>query len=418
MLNLSARSETVSAPAFVGAIPLSLAGLEKAHSALRGNAAPVAQQPRNTDRKSVDREAAQSAAASASRRAARYRMEAMNKTAAEILGRYELAGAKAVHACGQVIVAGGAACVKINVETRRTAFGGLQRCGSVWLCCACSRATSQFRAAEVNRALEISRKEGFSVCLMTLTVRHDSGMALAPLLRAMKRAKQRFGQLRAYRNLKALIVGSITATEVTHGARHGWHPHQHVLMFMSCSEAEALKLLGGLRKAWLGALKSFGLSGGKAALDVRGGTAAGNYVSKAWGAAEELTLGTEKSGRSGGRTPMQLLADASDGCRKSAGLWAEYAAAFHGLRQLVWSAGLKDRFKIQEVSDAQAAENDAATEKMEVVRVFTSEEWAVVRLRKCAVRRAVERGASIDAAMAGPTDAEIWRRLNGPIWER
>lgn len=176
---------------------------------------------------------------------------------------------------------------------------------------------------------------------------------------------------------------------------------------------------------WRRCLQSFGLEGGKAAFDCRDGSAAG-IISKGWQAAEELTLGVEKTGKAGGRTPLELLLAASDGCKRSARLWAEYVAAFAGKRQLVWSRGLKGRFKIQEVTDAQAAEDASAAEAQTVVvKVFTAEEWQVVRYRKTAILRACERGGSLERAMRSleramrsPPDWELWRRINGDRWER
>ena len=103
-------------------------------------------------------------------------------------------------------------------------FEGLQTCGSVWDCPCCSARISETRRGEMNGLLAWARSEGFTVQMITLTARHGRRDALAALLDGMKRAKQRWGQHRAYKRLKALIVGSVTATEVTGGGEHGWHP--------------------------------------------------------------------------------------------------------------------------------------------------------------------------------------------------
>ena len=137
------------------------------------------------------------------------------------------------------------------------------------------------------------------------------------------------------------------------------------------SQAEALELVEALREPWLAALKSEGLDGAGAAFQVQGATAAGQYLGK-WGAAEELALSGRKSGRAG-RSPFQLLADYSDAGDKRAGaLFAEYAAAFKGRRQLVWSPGLKKRAGIDEVSDEAAAEMQCAKPPPRMCRSATS----------------------------------------------
>ena len=90
------------------------------------------------------------------------------------------------------------------------------------------------------------------------------------------------------------LIGSVTATEVTGGGTHGWHPHFHTLMLIEATtEAEAIEFVERLRAPWLSCLRAFGLDGAGAAFDVQGAASAGNYVGK-WGAAEELALGERK----------------------------------------------------------------------------------------------------------------------------
>ena len=60
--------------------------------------------------------------------------------------------------------------------------------------------------------------------------------------------------------------------------------------------------------------------------------------------AHEVTGGHRKEGRPrGGRTPMQLLADAVETYEESAlARWWEWEAASDGRRQLTWSTGRRD----------------------------------------------------------------------------
>ena len=207
-------------------------------------------------------------------------------------------------------VASNAAGVDVihNMDDARSRFSGLQTCGSVWACPCCSHTISDSRRQELNDLLAWARSQGYVPVLMSLTARHTKAHKLPDLLNSLKNAKKRLCQRREWRALP--LIGSVTATEVTGGGTHGWHPHFHTLMLIEATtEAEAIEFVERLRAPWLSCLRAFGLDGAGAAFDVQGAAGAGNYVGK-WGAAEELALG-ERKGRHG-RTPFQLLHDASE----------------------------------------------------------------------------------------------------------
>ena len=76
-----------------------------------------------------------------------------------------------------------------------------------------------------------------------------------------------------------------------------------------------------------------------------------------WGAAEELALSGKKVGKRAGLTPWQILKNANpqDGDCEFSAMFREYADAFRGTRQLVWSPNLKAMIGINEVTDAEAS---------------------------------------------------------------
>ena len=280
-------------------------------------------------------------------------------------------------------VASNAAGVDVihNMNEARSRYTGLQTCGSVWACPCCSHTISDGRRQELNDLLAWARSQGYVPVLMSLTARHTKAHRLPELLDSLKKAKERLGQRREWRTLP--LVGSVTATEVTGGGSHGWHPHFHTLMLVQAgTEAEAIELVERLRAPWLACLKAFGLDGAGAAFDAQGAASAGNYVAK-WGAAEELALGDRKKGRHG-RTPFQLLHDASEtGDTLASELFVEYAKAFKGRRQLVWSRGLKKLACIEERSDERLAEDEVRRAEAEttdvVVATFDTAEWKTIR---------------------------------------
>lgn len=335
--------------------------------------------------------------------------------AANILKSHDDALSKRLSHCGYVARKFDVALER-NGETGRAGFDGLKTCASVWCCPCCSPRISARRKGELDLLLSGARSSGFAVVMLTLTARHDRRVKLAPFLDALKDAKRRFRRRREWRALKPVFVGSVTATEVTHG-RNGWHPHFHEIVVLDCPPADALAFFEGLRGAWLACLHGVGLSGNDAAFQVQPAQAAGSYVAK-FGAAEELALQGAKRGRNGSRGPWQLLDDARDGDAQSAAIWLEYALAFRGRRQLVWSPGLKARFGVAETTDDDAAaEIDPAEPAVITLRAWAgaSNGWRLARRRRCALLYAAESGGCLDAAEFGLTDAERWRRLGGDM---
>lgn len=246
----------------------------------------------------------------------------------------------------------------------RAHFEGVQTCGSVWSCPCCGARISETRRGELNHLLAWARGQGLAVSMITLTARHGRDDDLAALLDSMKNAKQRWARHRSYAAIKPDIIGSVTATEVTGGGVHGWHPHFHVIVVTRHGVD-----LAPLGAAWLASLRGAGLEGAGAAFQVQDASAAGAYVAK-WGAAEEVTMGARKVGRSGGgRTPAQLLAASCDEGDELAGhLWRQFSDVFRGRRQLVWSRGLKGLAGVGEITDEDAARDERQDDQQEVSR--------------------------------------------------
>lgn len=331
--------------------------------------------------------------------------------AANILKNHDVALSKRLSHCGYV-ARSFEVTLERKAETGAAGFDGLKTCASVWCCPCCSPRISARRKDELDLLMSGARAEGHAVVMLTLTARHDRQMKLAPFLDALKLAKRKLTGRQIYARLP--LVGSVTATEYTHG-RNGHHPHYHCLMVLDAPASQAVALVETLRSAWLTALSSVGLSGNEAAFQVQDASAAGAYVAK-FGAAEELALHGAKRGRNGSRGPWQLLNDARDGDAQAAAVWAEYALAFRGRRQLVWSRGLKARFGVGETSDDEAAaEVDPAPPAAEVLRAWAGagEPWRAARRRRVALVHAAETGGDLRAAEYGLTDAERWRRLGG-----
>lgn len=332
--------------------------------------------------------------------------------AANLLKGLSESDAKRVSHCGYVARSAEVGLMRDNGNAKGH-FAGLKTCASVWWCPCCSPRISARRKVELDQLLIGARAEKLAVVMLTLTFRHNSAMRLAPTLDAFKAAWARLRQRREFRALP--LVGQVVATEVTFGG-NGWHPHNHVLMVLDGSPDAALQAVAALAPVWLTCLQGQGLTGGDAAFQVQGASAAGSYVAK-FGAAEEIALAGNKRGRNGSRSPWALLDDARDGDKRAAAAWLEYASAFKGRRQLVWSRGLKARFGVDEVGDGAASAEGEAGEapEVETLRVWlgSSLRWRDARRRRCSLLRAAESGGDLDGAEFGQTDAAMWRRLGG-----
>lgn len=290
-----------------------------------------------------------------------------------------------------------------NGEAR---FSGLQTCGSVWACPVCSAKITEVRRQELHQLMDWAENEGHTALLLTFTARHKVTDDLAKLLAGIGKAKRRLRQSRSFRGLSAVIVGTVTALEVTYG-QNGWHPHYHELWIVKNAPDlladPAANIDEALREEWLRCLSKEGLSGNGAAFDVRDGSFARDYPAKfgddphdGWGMPEEMTMSKSKSGRSGGRSPMQLLRDSAQGDEEAGRLWAIFARAFKGKRQLVWSNGLKALAKIGETEDQEIVEGEEYTpDEDEVIARIPRDTWYRVRHLRSEILEAAEIGGTL-----------------------
>lgn len=241
-----------------------------------------------------------------------------------------------------------------STEFGRAFYAGLETCGSVWECPVCASKISERRRAETLAAMTAWRCSGGQVLLLTLTSPHYFGDNLRSLLEGQAQALRRFTSTREAKRLFEDIglEGMIRALEVTYG-KNGWHPHHHALLFVP-SGLDLDRVRRQFYSLWSNACRLAGLPAPSFThgVTLQDGTHADRYVSK-WGLENEVTKGHIKKGKQGGRTPFDLLRDYRNGDKQSGALYVEYANAFKGKRQLVWSKGLKARFAIADLNDEE-----------------------------------------------------------------
>lgn len=270
------------------------------------------------------------------------------------------------------------------LQHKRAHFGGIVQCGSVWHCPVCARKIAVRRRAELVVATNRMNEAGGVCGLLTCTVPHAASDSCGEVLDRLQRL---FDRLNAGKSAKLFreryaVAGQIRALEFTKGM-NGWHPHVHSLLF--CERPVVWTEVGdSLWSRWASAaMKEYGWSLPRLALDVRGGNAAGEYVGK-WGLEYEVAGGSLKSARGDSFTPFGLLGQYSDGDKSAGESWVEYATAvsrmgenrIESTRQLVWSRGLKARFAIEELSDEQIAE--AQEEPAVLLGSLSFDQWLKV----------------------------------------
>lgn len=273
-------------------------------------------------------------------------------------------------------------------ERMSSRFVGLQRCASVWHCPVCASHITEFRRAELARAIEAADRADLAVYMQTLTGAHTRWDDLRLWLDNFNDARRSLTSGKhgtAFLRERFGFVGKITALEVTWSQRNGWHPHCHELLFVP-KEANMQNYGEWMRSRWSSVAARHGLSmnvhGYK--LDRTYGAVA-DYVSKfghepsrvPWGVDAEMTKSHMKRPRNTeSETPFGLLAWSSE-LPQAAALFQEYARTFKGRHQLQWSQGLRELLGVEERSDESIVEG--VDDKLgPLLARLTPAQWRVV----------------------------------------
>jgi hypothetical protein len=294
-------------------------------------------------------------------------------------------------------------------------YGGLQVCGSVWMCPVCAARVAERRRELLTRALAAATALGGRPLLVSYTFRHRGHQhTLAGALGAFLASQSAMAGHRAYRRLleSCGVLGTVKALEVTWGRRNGWHPHSHVIMFAP-AEIDPDRLEAALYAIWSREARRHRLSmtRERGVVVQRTDDRLAGYVAKwghapsrrLWGAEDELTKShSKRSHQEDGYTPFDLLRWLVDtGESQAAVLFRDYAATFKGRRQLTWTPGLADLLGV----GAEAAKSDEqlaveVREDAPLLATLTPAEWR-------AVLALDERGQLLEVARSG--DVVVFR---------
>ena len=267
-----------------------------------------------------------------------------------------------------------------SAESKKSFYGGLCVCGSIWACPVCASKITERRKVELEK---VNTKDYF-MFMVTITIQHNKNDKLSKLYEGLIESWRRVKSGRWWQDFKKEnnIIGSVQGLEVTYGMGSGWHPHKHIIFFSESKVLDLEKVKKDLYKQYAKKLKRFGLyasfSHGLDVAPVDKGNA--DYVAKfcRWGAVQEITKSAVKKGRSNENEfryqAFDLLAADSKFLESR---FVEYVQVFKGSKQLVYSPGLRARLGMGAVaSDLELAEHQE--DKSYLLATLSAQDWRVV----------------------------------------
>jgi len=294
-----------------------------------------------------------------------------------------------VHCGNHAISSDGSVMLRLTTSSSGNVagFAGLQTCGSVWSCPVCSAKIASRRAEELAAIIDAALLRGYTIALLTMTVRHHKGHSLRQTWDALTKswgaATSGRGYLRDKQDFG--LVGFARIWEATHGGEHGWHPHVHAMMvFDGPLSPEMISMFGermhdrfrrSLQRQGFDSLRlwdeeeeqykggmNMTVGSGRVAVKLADYFNKGTYAE---GMAAEATMGQFKRGRRGGRTPFEILADGAEtGLADDIELWWEWERTSKGRKQMHITKPLRELAQVDELTDEEIAEEDLGGEDL------------------------------------------------------
>jgi len=271
--------------------------------------------------------------------------------------------------CGVALRYGASGVVVRRLPDGRAAYSGLYRCGDFWRCPSCRVTLGIRRARQIETALRAHVDAGGSALLATYTVPHTRDEALPVVLARLSDTWRRYARNAWADVLGAHYVGNVRALEVVHGV-NGWHPHYHVLVFVSPGLPYLTPVAVALSERWSR------VAGADWRADVRwvahdGVAAVARYLTTDGVAGASYEVASPSSKIPAGRSYAQLLWDyARYRSSVDAVLVYEYAAALHGVHHLTVSPRLR---RLYDFTDPASGWDEIADE--DVLALLNSAEW-------------------------------------------
>jgi hypothetical protein len=252
---------------------------------------------------------------------------------------------------------------------------GVGKCGSYWVCPVCSTKITLGRRNELQEAMSRARALGWYPVFVTFTSRHSRDDNLVEMRTRTRKAQRALKSGRWWQDNVSIhgLEGVITGIEPTWGFDNGWHVHYHAVMFFS-QWVDLSDLENRLFMRWYQVLQRYELDCDRDhGVKVLPGNAAAAYITK-WGLENELANPDTKQGREGHFTPFQLLTLSYQGEKWAGILYQEFSLAFHGVSQLRWSKGLRDKLGMGEsATDQELSEEETSRDSVRIAKLTWDE---------------------------------------------
>ena len=271
--------------------------------------------------------------------------------------------------CGVALRFGASGVVIRRLPDGRAAYSGLYRCGDFWRCPSCRVALGIRRARQIESALRQHVDAGGSALLATYTVPHARDEALPVVLDRLADTWRRYARNAWHDVLGEHYVGAVRALEVVYGI-NGWHPHYHVLVFVSPGLPYLTPVAVALAGRWSE------VAGADWRADVRqvardGVAAVARYLTTDGISGASYEVANPAAKVPAGRSYTQLLYDyARYRSSVDAALVYEYAAALHGVHHLTVSPRLR---RLYDFTDPASGWDEISDD--DILALLNSGEW-------------------------------------------
>jgi hypothetical protein len=257
-------------------------------------------------------------------------------------------------------------------------------CANLWACPVCAVKASERRRDELSGG--IAAWDG-QIIMVTLTLQHTLSDDSVTLVNDLQEGKRRLCSGRGYQGFKRVhgVAGTVVALECTYSFGNGFHPHQHILFFVS-GLVDVDRFEDELRTMWPSAVAKVGrYASPKWGIHVTAASAdVAAYVAKwgkepKWTAAHEMAKASSKRGRGDSFSMWELLENYTVmGDQEAGDRFREYVQAFKGRSQLRYSKGLRALLglAVEEKTDQEIVEE--VVEDAVVLAQLDLAAWRVV----------------------------------------
>ena len=297
-------------------------------------------------------------------------------------------------------------------------YGGLQSCGSPWVCHVCAIKISEYRKDEIAELIKQVLAAGYYIYMGTFTLPHyahescqmvnDRFMAATAKMKNQKPLKGSPCFVPYQQVLKQYdCQGYVTTKEPLYGS-NGWHIHSHILYVFKKPINDLVTAREKIWECWLKAcdltfqiadypdhiLKAFYKRSFR--LDHLTGDAekiVSQYMTKAgvvtkekqletWRMEHEMTKGHLKKSETVNMTPWGMLErireteDKKEAAHLSQKFF-EFHLAFKGSSFVRWSPGLRPAYGIQQKTDQEIVD-DPETLLNDLYGFFEKPEWKII----------------------------------------